>query len=98
MTEVVNIRPMQRDDLDVVNTIIETCVMGWDLPERVIRLSLGSYRYTEPDLDHITAVVAVMPHDEIIGIAAWESASAEDSPGNRKAMLLHGLYIAPRHH
>ncbi len=97
MAENISIRSMQRDDLDSANAIVETCVIGWDLPERVKRLSLGSYRYTEQDLDHFTAVVAITPHNEIIGVAAWEPASAGDLPGNRQGMLLHGLYVAPRH-
>ncbi len=88
---------MQRDDLDSANAIVETCVMGWDLPERVKRLSLGSYRYTEQDLDHFTAVVAITPHNEIIGVAAWEPASTDDLPGDIQGMLLHGLYVAPQY-
>ncbi|MBT2968403.1 MAG: hypothetical protein B6D72_08160 [gamma proteobacterium symbiont of Ctena orbiculata] len=88
---------MKKGDIDSVNAIIEACVMGWDLPERVKRLSLGSYRYTEHDLDHLTAVVAVMTGNGIVGIATWNFTAAEDLPKNQHGMQLHGLYVAPRH-
>ncbi|MET0069679.1 MAG: GNAT family N-acetyltransferase [Candidatus Thiodiazotropha sp.] len=96
-SENIIIRPMEREDLDSVNAIIEACVMGWDLPERVKRLSLGSYRYTEHDLDHLTAYVAVITGGEIAGVAAWEPADANDLPQSKQGMLLHGLYAAPNH-
>ncbi|MES9993846.1 MAG: GNAT family N-acetyltransferase [Candidatus Thiodiazotropha sp.] len=91
------LRPMTRDDLESVNAIIEVCVMGWDLPQRVKRLSLGSYRYTEEDLDHLTAIVAVNAADEIMGVTTWEPADTNDLPQSQHSMLLHGLYVAPLH-
>ncbi|MEW8578135.1 MAG: GNAT family N-acetyltransferase, partial [Candidatus Thiodiazotropha sp.] len=94
-SENIIIKPMERGDLDSVNAIVEACVAGWDLPERVKRLSLGSYRYSEHDLDHLTAVVAVIKNDEIIGVATWESADSSELPQNQQGMLLHGLYVAP---
>jgi GNAT superfamily N-acetyltransferase len=91
------IRDIQRIDLGSVNRIVEACVMGWKLPERVKRLSLSSYRYNEQDLDHLSTVVATLPSGTITGIAAWEPAPANELPNNCHGMLLHGLYVAPTH-
>lgn len=71
--------------------------MGWNLPERVKRLSLGSYRYQLHDLDHLELVVAEIPGGEVVGVAAWEFASATDLPREKRGLLLHGLYVSPQH-
>jgi len=81
-------------DLDAVNAVITAAVMGWDLPERVKRLSLPSYRYDAIALGHLDMVVAVQG-DRVIGVAAWESAHPRDAPGGAPALLLHGLYVDP---
>lgn len=71
--------------------------MGWDLPERVKRLTLSSYRYLPHDLDHIELILATLPDGEITGVAAWEPARYQDLPDNKTGILLHGLYVAPRY-
>lgn len=69
--------------------------MGWNLPERVKRLSLDSYRYRDHDLEHLQLAVAGNPLGRIAGVAAWGPAEAGDSPAAKAALLLHGLYVAP---
>lgn len=69
--------------------------MGWNLPERVKRLSLASYRYQEHDLEHLKLVLAESPAGEVAGVAAWEPAEPGDCPQGKTALLLHGLYVAP---
>lgn len=91
------IRQAQKTDLDTINRVIESCVMGWDLPERVRRLSLVSYLYHSQDLDHLEMLLAEISGDEIVGVAAWEPAAAADLPQHKCGMLLHGLYVAPRY-
>jgi len=91
------IRPAQENDLYSVNAVIESCVMGWDLPDRVKRLSLSSYLYHPHDLDHFEIVLAEMSGGEIAGVAAWEPATISDLPKDKSGMLLHGLYVAPHH-
>jgi hypothetical protein len=49
----ISIRTARESDLGALNEVIEACVMGWNLPERVKRLSLGSYRYQPHDLAHL---------------------------------------------
>ena len=95
--ESVFIRQVRQDELDAVNDIIESCVMSWDLPERVKRLSLSSYRYRPYDLKHFEMMVAEATWGEIIGVAVWEPASTADLPENKAGLLLHGLYVAPQH-
>lgn len=83
-------------DLDAVNAVIERAVMGWDLPERVKRLVLSTYRYTHLDLAHLDLVVAEGPGGEILGVAAWEPLDPDDAPAHRTGLLLHGIYVEPR--
>jgi GNAT superfamily N-acetyltransferase len=69
--------------------------MTWDLPERVKRLSVSSYRYTGLDLKHLDMVVAEDASQGIVGVAAWEPADARDSPAGERTLLLHGIYVDP---
>jgi GNAT superfamily N-acetyltransferase len=83
--------------LDAINQVIESAVLGWDLAERVKRLVLPSYRYTALDVQHLSFAVACDRHDDIVGVASWEEADAVDSAQIGAALLLHGLFVAPRH-
>ncbi len=91
----IQLRPATPADLPAINQVIEAAVMTWDLPERVKRLSLPSYRYDAIDLRHLILLVAESPTAGIIGVAAWEGAAAKDCPPGRTALLLHGLYVDP---
>jgi len=93
-----SIRPAVQADLDGINRVIEAAVMTWDLPERVKRLSLPSYRYTLLDINYLEMVVAEDDAHTIVGIAAWEPADARDTPTGNTAVLLHGIYVDPAHH
>lgn len=84
-------------DLDAVNAVVERAVMTWALPERVKRLSLPSYRYSEHDLEMLELVVAEEAGASIVGVAAWEQASPGDVPPGQIGLLLHGLYVDPVH-
>lgn len=88
-------RPAVPADLEAVNAVIEAALMQWDLPERVKRLSLPSYRYQAHDLDHLELTLVESAHSGIVGIAAWEQADRRDTPAGRDGLLLHGLYVAP---
>jgi GNAT superfamily N-acetyltransferase len=83
-------------DLDAINRVVEAAVMTWDLPERVKRLSLSSYRYQPHDLEHLELLVAEEADRGIVGVAAWEPADPRDAPPETRALLLHGLYVAPK--
>ena len=87
------IRAASRADLVAINQLIEKAVMTWQLPERVKRLALPSYRYDELDLQHFSMVVAT-DDDNIVGIAAWETEYCL-GPDDKKGLLLHGLYVNP---
>lgn len=90
----IHIRPAGVAELDAINRVIETAVMRWDLPERVKRLSLPSYRYDAMDFKALHIVVAEQGGD-IVGVAAWEDADPDDAPAGAAALLLHGIYVAP---
>lgn len=94
-TERFSIRPAHAADLEAINAVIETCVMGWNLPPRVKRLALGSYLYSPSDLGFMELLLAVSPGDEIAGIAALEPADAGELPEGHNGLLLHGLYVSP---
>lgn len=92
-----HLRPASQSDLDALNAVIEAAVMTWDLPERVKRLSLSSYRYTTLDFAHLNIVVAEDARHNIVGVAAWEPADTKDAPAGHTALLLHGIYVHPQH-
>lgn len=94
----IKIRQANEKDLDDINRVIEKAVMTWELPERVKRLSLSSYRYTELDFKHLEIVVAEDSDQHIIGVAAWEEADKKDTPVEKIALLLHGIYVEPSYH
>ena len=94
----VYIRPARHADLEAINRVIEAAVMTWELPERVKRLSIPGYRYSDLDLDHFEMVVAVDDRQHVMGVAAWEQADRRDSPPGVSALLLHGIYVDPSHH
>jgi predicted N-acetyltransferase YhbS len=91
----INLRPANKADLAGINRVIERAVLTWNLPERVKRLALPTYRYTEQDLHHLHLVIAEDSAAAVVGVAAWEDAAARDCPQGRRGMLLHGLYVDP---
>jgi N-acetylglutamate synthase-like GNAT family acetyltransferase len=94
--DAMHIRHADSDDLDNINRVIDEAVMTWQLPERVKRLSLASYRYQALDLDHLQIQLAETDHT-ILGLAAVDD---EPVPVSDRGMglLLHGLYVSPQHH
>ncbi len=92
-----HIRPATGNDLTAINAVVEAGVMDWDLPERVKRLSLDSYRYRAEDLGHLDLFIAENDEGEIIGVAALETADEKDLPQGKQGLLLHGLYVDPRY-
>ena len=93
----VRLRPATPADLVAINAVIERAVMTWQLPERVKRLAMPSYRYKPHDLEHLKLVVAENGEHGVIGVAAWEPANARDLPAGQTGLLLHGLYVDPNH-
>jgi len=91
----IGLRPAMPADLAAINAVIERAVMTWNLPERVKRLTLPSYRYQPHDLDHLKIVVAESREHGVLGVAAWEPAGARDLPAGKTGLLLHGLYVDP---
>ncbi|APZ41759.1 GNAT family N-acetyltransferase [Acidihalobacter ferrooxydans] len=93
----VTLRPASARDLAAINAIVESCVMGWKLPNRVKRLALSSYLYRPHDFDYMDILVALTAQDAIIGVAALEPVDPNELPPTRTALLLQGLYIDPDH-
>lgn len=91
------VRPAHAPDLPAINGVIEHAIANWQLPERVKRLSLPSYRYHAHDLIHLHVVVAEDASGAVIGVAAWEPADPRDLPADKRGLLLHGLYVDPAH-
>ncbi|HSP01068.1 MAG TPA: GNAT family N-acetyltransferase [Thioalkalivibrio sp.] len=92
----VSLRAADKTDLPAINGVIERAIMTWRLPERVKRLSLPLYRYSEMDLGHLEVCVAEAG-GQITALAAWEPAEAADLPEGCRGLLLHGLYVDPVH-
>jgi N-acetylglutamate synthase-like GNAT family acetyltransferase len=91
----IKLRAANIRDLVATNRVIERAVKTWKLPERVIRLVMPAYLYTEHDLQHLHIELAEDSIAGIIGVAAWEEAAARDCPHGKRALLLHGLYVDP---
>lgn len=89
----VNIRPADENDLDVLNGVVEAAVMSWQLPERVKRLALPSYRYNEIDLKYFSLTVAE-EKGKILALAAWDT-DQHQGPKDSMGLLLHGIYVHP---
>ena len=94
----ISIRPGSASDLEAANRVIEACVMTWNIPERVKRLSLASYRYTEIDLEHLRLLIAQDHNKKIIGVAGIEPAEKSAVPAGKSGLLLHGIYVEPKLH
>lgn len=92
------IRPARLDELDTINEIIEAAVMSWELPDRVKRLAMPSYRYDEFDFKHQQIWVAEDEQKIILGAFSLEDANAGDLPEDQTGLLLHGIYVKPSHH
>jgi GNAT superfamily N-acetyltransferase len=86
---------LETDRLHEANRIIEQCVMSWNLPDKVKRLSLPGYRYKAEDLDYLMIFAAVDNNDQQLGVVALEYDLSVTLPGKRNGLLLHGLYVEP---
>lgn len=89
------VRQAIQSDLESINRVIESAIMGWDLAERVKRLSLPLYRYTAFDFEYMTIHVAEITGKGIVGLCAVDAANPADAPQGKHALLLHGLYVLP---
>jgi GNAT superfamily N-acetyltransferase len=96
-TTAFHLRQAHAGDLTAINGVVERAIATWQLPERVKRLSLPSYRYHAHDLVHLHLVVAEDADHALVGIAAWEPADPRDLPAGQRGLLLHGLYVDPAH-
>ena len=94
----IGIRPAGKADLDAINRVIKAAVMSWRLPERVRRLALPAYRYSDFDLECLEAVVATDMRGQIIGVATWEETTGADVPAGSVALQLHGIHVHPACH
>ncbi len=73
-------RTATSSDMDSLNQIIEQAILTWDLPERVKRLAIPSYRYSALDMKHMQLLVAEDHKTGILGIVAWENADPAEIP------------------
>ena len=90
----ISIRKAGDKDLVAINQAVESAIMSWKLPDRVKRLSLSSYFYTEVDLQHFSIFIAEVD-SKIVAIAALDESEPADLPGNKQGNLLHGIYVMP---
>jgi len=69
--------------------------MSWNLPERVKRLSMPSYRYSEEALADVAMSLASDSDGDIVGLFASCLPDEEKALEDRKALLLHGVFVDP---
>ncbi|MCC5811449.1 MAG: GNAT family N-acetyltransferase [Ectothiorhodospiraceae bacterium] len=92
-----DIRQAAPEDLEQANQVVEQAVMSWNLAERVKRLSLPLYQYSEVDLAYLT-VRLIREQGIVAAVAAWEPAEPAQLPPGCRGLLLHGLYVRPACH
>jgi N-acetylglutamate synthase-like GNAT family acetyltransferase len=97
-TCVSSIRQGCPEDIDQINRVVELAVMSWDLPDRVKRLAIPSYRYHAYDMNSMIFYLAENASGEVSGVAALEALSSREGQENTSSMLLHGLYVLPECH
>ncbi len=97
-SESLRLRSATIGDLDTINNIVAAAMKSWRLSERVIRLSLPLYRYSEGDFAHQQILLAEIGCAIPAGMAAIESADNLEYNAAGNPALLHGIYIHPRYH
>lgn len=88
-----SIRLAGPDDLEALNKVIDAALKSWDLPERVKRLALASYHYSEVDLDHYQIMLA-FANETLAGVIAWDRQPHLIGKAQR-GLFVHGLYVLP---
>lgn len=91
----ISIRKAKASELKVVNDIIRACALGWNLPDRVKRLTVSSYQYNNFDFEHFEIFVAIDTSNRVVGVAALEEINTLNIPEEQSGLLLHGLYVDP---
>lgn len=86
----ISIRPATQTDLSSINSIIESAVMGWHIPERVKRLSLSSLNYSDDDFKYYQIMILELDH-----IPAGVLAMDHDTYRQDNTSLIHGIYVTP---
>ena len=94
----VKLRAATSEDLLFINGIIEAAVMSWTLPERVKRLSMPAYRYDKAALEAVDMQVASDSDGDIVGVVAYCEPKEEMALQDRKALLLHGIFVDTTSH
>ncbi|MDJ0882376.1 MAG: GNAT family N-acetyltransferase [Gammaproteobacteria bacterium] len=91
----VNIVKAQETDLFKINAIVRSSLWGWQLPERVKKLSLSSYLYDEADLNDLS-IYLMKSDNEVLGVLVLEIPMMSCQK-DRQDLSIHGLYIVPEH-
>ncbi len=89
------LRAARVDDLEAINAVVERAVTTWNLPERVKRLAMPSYRYHAHDLQYMHVAVAEIDGEGLVGVVACERAATRDCPQGRRGLLVQGIYVDP---
>ncbi len=94
----VKLRTASSGDLLFINGIIEAAVMSWKLPERVKRLSMPGYRYDAASLETVDMQVASDSDGDIVGVVASCKPTEDMALNDRKALVLHGVFVDTTNH
>jgi GNAT superfamily N-acetyltransferase len=84
-------------DLDTINGIVAAATLSWNLPARVRRLALPSLLYNAVDLQHMSIARVDADTFGALGVALWEDTGDAGQAADKRAVLLHGLYIVPHY-
>ena len=78
--------------LPAINAVLESSITAWNLSDRLYRLSVNAYRYSESDwLDHQFYGLRDQ-NNTLLAILVFND-DASELPGDRSCLQIHGLYV-----
>lgn len=94
VSDTVTVRSARVHELDVVNDVVTSAVLGWPVSERLKRIALPLLRYDTVDAREMEMLLA-RRNGHVVGVAVWDPAHRWAGPAGESGALLHGLYVRP---
>ncbi|NCW09436.1 MAG: GNAT family N-acetyltransferase [Gammaproteobacteria bacterium] len=78
--------------LPAINAVLESSITAWNLSDRLYRLSVNAYRYSESDwIDH--QFYGLRDQNNTLLAILVLNDDASELPGDQSCLQIHGLYV-----
>ena len=78
--------------LSAINAVLESSITAWNLSDRLYRLSVNAYRYSESDwIDH--QFYGLRDQNNTLLAILVLNDDASELPGDQSCLQIHGLYV-----